>query len=76
MPDRDAKPRPTPPQVDSVPQGEAVDAALRAKPNRDLDRWGDFSKSDAAKLADDPAAPAEAQIPLAGLPRKAPDQSA
>ena len=50
-------------------QGAAVAKALNGDRSRDIDRWQDYSRKEAAKLAKDPAAPEGAVKPLAGLAR-------
>ena len=57
-----------PPAPETATQGAAVAKALKGDRSRDIDRWADFSKADAAKLARDPPAPVDA-APLAGLAR-------
>ncbi len=51
--------------------GEAGAARRAAEtgPDEDRDRWRDFSKEDARKLAEDPATPVDAEIPKGGQAR-------
>jgi hypothetical protein len=56
------------PAPDTATQGAAVAKALKGDRSKDIDRWAGFSKADAARLARDPPAPADAK-PRAGLAR-------
>lgn len=66
MPDDDASS--DVPAPETATQGAAVAKALKGDRSKDIDRWAGFSKADAARLARDPPAPADA-APLAGLAR-------